>query len=476
MTARDEKARLTRRAVLVREGVTLPPAPVRIVHMGLGAFHRAHQAWYTSVVDADNEWGISAFTGSSLRAAQDLQEQDGLFTLTLRGPVEDQCIIIPSIVSAHGGTDSDAFLAALAAPSTAIVTMTITEAGYRLTAEGAPDTADAVVAADISALREAAVTGQEPLVQSALARLVVGLEARRHVGGDAIAVVPCDNMPGNGELVRRGVTALAAELSVELGSWLATHVSFVSTSVDRITPRVTADDIDRVGRDTGWDDRAAVVAEPFSNWILCGDFPAGRPDWHKAGARFVSEIEPFERRKLWLLNGAHTLLAALGQLRGHRTVAEAIADPICSDAVQALWDEAAHHLPAAELDIDAYRADLLERFRNARIEHRLAQIAEDSELKLRVRIAPVARRERDAGRDADACAVTIAAWLVLRAGHTDTVGDPGVDETRLRSALRSIDSELAADDEFTARVARHAVGLSTARTRTEHDPASTGGH
>ena len=250
---------------------------------------------------------------------------------------------------------------------------------------------------------------------------------------DAIAIVPCDNMPGNGELARRGVTALAGELSVELASWLATHVSFVSTSVDRITPRMTEDDLERVARDTGWDDRAAVVAEPFSNWILCGDFPAGRPDWHKAGARFVSDIEPFERRKLWLLNGAHTLLAALGQLRGHGTVAEAIADPVCSDAVHALWDEAAHHLPAVELDIETYRADLLERFRNARIEHRLSQIAEDSEVKLRVRIAPVARRERDAGRDADACALAIAAWLVLRAGQTDTVAQSGIDAAGLRS-------------------------------------------
>lgn len=476
MTPRDDRTRLTRTAVLVRDGVALPPAQVRIVHMGLGAFHRAHQAWYTSVVDADNEWGISAFTGSSLRAAHDLQEQDGLFTLTLRGPVDDQCIIVPSIVSAHSGRDSAAFLAALAAPSTAVVTMTITEAGYRLTAEGNPDTADAVVAADISALREAAVTGRAPLVQSALAGLVVGLEARRRAGGDAIAVVPCDNMPGNGELVRRGVTALAVELSVELASWVTTHVSFVSTSVDRITPRMTEDDVDRVGRDTGWDDRAAVVAEPFSNWILCGDFPAGRPDWHRAGARFVSDIEPFESRKLWLLNGAHTLLAALGQLRGHGTVAEAIADPVCSDAVNALWDEAAHHLPAEELDIDAYRADLLERFRNARIEHRLTQIAEDSELKLRVRIAPVARRERDAGRDADACARAIAAWLVLRSGQTDTGGRLGLDAAGLRSAVRSIDFELAVDDEFTARVTRHVGSLSTARTQPEHDPASTGGH
>lgn len=462
--------------MLVRDGVPLPPAPVRIVHMGLGAFHRAHQAWYTAVVDADNDWGIAAFTGSSLRAARDLQEQEGLFTLTLRGSVEDQCVIVPSIVSAVCGQDSDAFLAALAAPSTAIVTMTITEAGYRLTADGAPDTVDPVVAADIRALREAAATEQAPLVQSALARLVVGLEARRRAGADAIAVVPCDNMPGNGELVRRGVAALAAELSVELASWLTTHVSFVSTSVDRITPRMTEDDTERVGRDTGWDDRAAVVAEPFSNWILCGDFPAGRPDWHKAGARFVSDIEPFERRKLWLLNGAHTLLSALGQLRGHDTVAEAIADPVCADAVHDLWDEAARHLPAGELDLDAYRADLLERFRNARIEHRLSQIAEGSELKLRVRIAPVARRERDAGRDADACAHAIAAWLVLRARRSDAVGQCGIDATELRSAVRSIDPELAADDEFTARVTHHAGRLITEGTPPERDPASTGGH
>jgi fructuronate reductase len=476
MTAMADRARLSRTAVLVRDGVPLPSPPVRIVHMGLGAFHRAHQAWYTAVADTDNEWGITAFTNSSLRAAQDLQDQEGLYTLTLRGPVEDEYVIVPSIVSALCGQDTDAFLAALAAPSTAIVTLTITEAGYRLTSDGVPDLADAVVAADVQALREAAATGGTPLVQSALARLVIGLEARRRGAADAIAIVPCDNMPRNGELVRRGVAALAAELNLELVDWLATHVSFVSTSVDRITPRTTEDDIERVARDTGWDDRAAVVAEPFSNWVLCGDFPAGRPEWHKVGAQFVSDIEPFERRKLWLLNGAHTLLATLGQLRGHDTVAEAIADPECADAVRALWAEAVRHLPAEELDLDSYRADLIERFRNARIEHRLAQIAEGSELKLRVRIAPVARRERDAGRDADACALAIAAWIVLRETESDAGGDPRVENATLRSALRSIDPELADDQNFTARVTRHCVRLSTARTEPEHDPASTGGH
>ncbi|MET0716759.1 MAG: hypothetical protein ABWY57_17830, partial [Mycetocola sp.] len=132
-------------------------------------------------------------------------------------------------------------------------------------------------------------------------------------------------------------------------------------------------------------------------------------------------------------------------------------------------------VPMAEVGLRG-GADLLERFRNARIEHRLSQIAEDSEVKLRVRIAPVARRERDAGRDGDACALSMAAWLVLRAGQTDAVAQSGIDATGFRSALRSIDSALAADDEFTARVARHAVRLSIARTPPEYDPASTGGH
>lgn len=462
----DYLERLTRAAMRERRGAELSAAPVRIVHMGLGAFHRAHQAWYTAVVDTGGDWGIHAFTGRAARSARDLQEQDGLFTLTLRGAVADECIIVPSIVRASSGADSGDFERAVAAPETAIVTLTITEAGYRLTRDGLPDPEDDVVAADIAALRHAARTGLTAGVTSALGRLVVALDARRRTGSGSIAVVPCDNMPGNGDLVRLGVASLADELDAGLVDWIRAHVSFVSTSVDRITPRMSAEDLARVALETGWDDRAAVIAEPFSNWILSGDFPAGRPEWERAGARFVSDIEPFERRKLWMLNGAHTLLATLGQLRGHRTVAEASEDALCVEAVRALWAEAARHLPTEGLELDGYCTELMERFRNARIEHRLAQIAEGGELKIRIRIAPVAKLERQAGRPADASAFAIAAWLALQGADTDRDGE----------AVASIDPDLGRDDLFVTRVHEHHTRLRSEKGAFTSHPASIGGN
>ncbi|BBE24309.1 hypothetical protein MN0502_31920 [Arthrobacter sp. MN05-02] len=159
-------------------------------------------------------------------------------------------------------------------------------------------------------------------------------------------------------------------------------MSFVGTSVDRITPRTTAEDISEVSARTGLIDDAPVITEPFSSWILAGDFPAGRPAWETAGAVFVGDLEPFENRKLWLLNGAHSLLAYCGLARGHHTVAEALDDPLCAEAVEAFWDEAQHHLTLPALDIPAYRDALRERFRNARIAHRLEQIAADGTTKI----------------------------------------------------------------------------------------------
>lgn len=411
---------LTRHALEERIGVRAVPAPVRIVHLGLGAFARAHQAWYTTRVDDDNAWGIAAFTGRSATAAEQLAPQDGLFTLVERSAEGDRTSIVTSIVEVEDGTNVDRLAELLGQATTAVVTLTVTEAGYRLLADGTPDLADPVVTADLALLREHPATSDadaSPPLKSALGRLVWGLAARRRTDAGPIAIVPCDNMPDNGAFVRHGTVEFARSASLELADWIGTNVSFVSTSVDRITPATTADDITSVAATTGWADAAPVVTEPFSDWVLSGDFPAGRPRWERAGARFVDDIEPFERRKLWLLNGAHSLLAYTGLGRGHRTVAEAIADPVSRAEVIALWDEAARHLPEG-LDLDVYCNALLGRFENTRIEHRLDQIAAEGSTKLRVRVVPVARAERVAGRRAPAAAAAIGAWVALiLAGH-----------------------------------------------------------
>jgi fructuronate reductase len=409
---------LSRAALGAQRGTPVDSAPVRIVHLGLGAFHRAHQAWFTAASDDSAEWGIAAFTGRSATAAEELAPQDGLYTLVVRSDEGDSLSIIPSIVEAVDGADLRRFVQLIEARQTALVTMTITEPGYRLTKDARPDTADAAVRSDIDWLTSALGASELPELgtggpQTTLGRLLLGLDARRRAGSGPLAIVPCDNIPDNGDFVRGGLIALAELVSVETTAWIRENVSFVSTSVDRITPRTTTDDRRNVAELSGWADRSPVVTEPFSDWVLSGDFPAGRPAWETAGARFVDDIESFERRKLWLLNGAHSLLAYAGLLRGHETVAAAISDESCRAWVEQFWNEAATHLPAEELQLDSYRAALIERFENARIEHRLEQIGMEGVTKLRVRFVVVATAERAAGRDAAGCARAIGAWIAL---------------------------------------------------------------
>lgn len=418
-------------------------APVRMVHLGLGAFHRAHQAWYTAA--ADDGWGIAAFSGRSPDAAEVLARQDGLYTLVTRDGGNDRAEVVSSIVEAVDGARQDRLREFVGDPQVGLVTLTITEAGYRLRADGQPDERDPLVAADLA--------GAAPA--TALGRLVDALGIRRRTGAP-IAVVSCDNLSANGELLRRGVLGYAERLDPALAAWIDAEVSFVSTSVDRITPRLDDTDRDISARLLGWDDAAPVVTEPFTDWVLAGEFPAGRPAWERAGARFVTDIAPFEHRKLWLLNGAHTLLAYLGAARGHELVSEAILDEVCRARVLAFWAEARRTLADETLGLDEYCAALLERFENPGIRHRLTQIGVDGVTKLRLRIVPTARAERAAGRDARGAATALAAWVAaVREGRDGTdseaaaIAETGGD---IRKLIALLDLELAEDAGFVTTV------------------------
>ena len=380
--------------LLTRAATSLPVVPVGIVHLGVGVFHRAHQAWYTDQVDTDRRWGIAGFTGRTPDVAELLTRQEGLYTLIERGD-HDRGGIVGALSSVTDGANVEALATAVAAPTTKVVTLTISEAGY--TAWGVPG------------------------------RLLKALDARRHADAGPIAIVPCDNLPAVGthlaELLHRMADA-------PLATWMSENVSFVSTSVDRITPATTPADRGVAEKLTGFEDDAPVVTEPFHNWILSGTFPGGRPEWQNAGALFVDDIVPYEQRKLWLLNAGHSTLSYLGFSLGLQTVAEAIENEYCRTAVENLWAEASRHLPS-EVDVAGYCAQLVERWRNPRIAHSLGKIAQDGLEKLRVRVVPVALLERAAGRDAAACATTIAAWMAVTGG-----------------TLRELSHELADDDSF----------------------------
>ncbi len=397
---------------------TSPAPPVRHVHLGLGSFFRAHQAWYTHRASDADAWGIAAFSGRSAELARTLAAQDGLFTLDVRGPDGDELEVVTSLVRTHGADDDDAWLTYLADPAVAILTTTVTEAGYLRGPDGHLDAEHPDVVADLARVRtEPSFAGR-----TAPVRIAVGLLARRDAGAGPIALVPCDNLQANGAALRAVVRDAAALLDPTLPAWVEENVAFVTTMVDRITPRPTAHDVALVRSLGGYDDPVPVVTEPFSEWVLEGDFPAGRPRWEDAGARFTDDIEPFEQRKLALLNGAHSLLAYAGLALGQTTVSEAIADPRCRDWVEQWWDEAAAHLPQPAGELDEYRAALVSRFANPAIRHLLAQIATDGSKKLRERVVPTLLAERAAGRGAAGAARVLAAWVThVRAGQVDDV-------------------------------------------------------
>jgi fructuronate reductase len=459
---------LSRAAAAEREGRSFDRAPVRIVHLGLGAFHRAHQAWYTDAADEANEWGIRAFTGRSATAAEELAAQDGLYSLIERSADGDSITIVDAIVDAVDGARVDVLAETLADPETALITLTITEAGYAVDADGCPDTAQGAVASDAEWLRANLTADELDLSsdgpQTALARLLVGLEARRRADATPIAVVSCDNLPGNGELTRTALTSFAELVGAsDLLIYLNERVTFPSTSIDRITPKTTDAELALVRDETGWGDRSPVVTEPFHDWVISGDFPAGRPEWEKAGARFVDDIDPFERRKLWLLNGSHSFLAYAGAARGHETVAQAIGDPQIRSWVGELWDEASRHLTEPHLALDDYRAALLERFENTRIQHLLAQIGKDGTTKLRMRILDVLLAERAVGRDGAASIRVLGAWVARAldgALPEDTngpaVADAAAQGERAVPALLALIDERLTNPDIVEAVARAA--------------------
>jgi fructuronate reductase len=422
-----------------------------LLHLGLGNFFRAHQAWYTDQSASASEWGIAAFGGrDSSNLADRLDAQDGLYTLVTRGAESDQYDVICSIAKAHAAADHAAWLGYFRSPDLAAVTITVTEAGYLRGPDGGLDRNNPAVQADLEALR----ADMSSAVRTAPARLVAGLVARHHAEAGPIALVPCDNEAGNGATVARVVQDFAELLDPRLAESLRATMSVVTTMVDRITPRATPADLGAVEAATGFTDRCPVVTEPFSEWVLSGDFPAGRPEWDQVGATFTEDVTPYEHRKLWLLNGGHSLLAYAGSIRGHHTVADAVADDICRSWLDEWWSEASAPLDPG-LDLVAYRSALLERFANARLRHRLDQIAADGSYKLPIRVLPVLRIERSNGRTPRGATRILAAWICHLRGAGATVTDPraeivvplaaGALHDAVPRVLESLDPALAAD-------------------------------
>ncbi len=407
-----------------------------IVHLGLGAFARAHLAAINDdALDAGAaaEWGLH---GVSLRHADvrdALLPQQGLYSLGLRDAAGTQTRVIGSVVScAVAPEDPQAVVSAIAHADTRIVSLTVTEKGYcHDPATRALNFAHADIAHDLA-------QAVEP--RSAIGFVVRGLQARRDHVGRPLTLLSLDNLPANGDTLRGLVLGFAERVDADLARWIERECTFPNSMVDRIVPRVTEGDLAATHEALGVEDRAAVVAEPFLAWAVEDRFAAGRPDWQAGGAQFVERAEPFEKLKLRMLNGAHSAIAYLGVQAGWNTVDAAIAQPALARFVDALLrDEVAptlHH-ELTGFDLDAYRAQLLQRFANPALAHRTMQIAMDGSQKLPQRWLGTVRDRLAAGAPIDRLALALAAWVMHLRGHDEAGRTHAIDDP-LANELRSL--------------------------------------
>lgn len=412
-----------------------------IVHLGIGAFHRAHQAAMTdaALAAAGGDWRIIGVSLRSPDVAQAMNPQNGLYTLIERGPAGTSARVIAAIDRVIAA-DPAATLAALADPAVRIVTLTVTEKGYGIDrATRAPDRGHPAVQADLAA----------PGAPSGVLGLLVAALARRRAAGHApFAVLCCDNLPENGRLVRDGVLGFARLTDPALADWIAAEVAFPSSMVDRITPAPTAETQAEAARQTGCTDLAAVETEPFLQWVIEDHFPQGRPAWEAGGALFVADVAPYERMKLAMLNGSHSMLAYAGFLAGHRFVRDVMGDEALSRLVARHLKAAAGVLPPLPgIDLAAYGAALAERFRNPAIAHETRQIAMDGTEKLPQRIFQPACVALARGQDLSAFAFATAAWMRYALGRTDAgevypLRDPR--EAAIAAALSGVPAEAGA--------------------------------
>jgi fructuronate reductase len=403
---------------VVQPGYDRAGVKTGIVHLGIGAFHRAHMADYIERVLAagDDRWGI---TGVSLRSPgvrDQLEPQDGLYTLVERDGSGDRLRIIGAVgrvlVAAE---DPAAVIAAMAHPDVRIISLTVTEKGYcHNPAIGALNPADPDIAHDLAHPRTP---------RSAIGYVVAALAARQAGSAGPVSLLSCDNLPHNGAVLARVVREFAQIAAPGLLAWIDANVTFPATMVDRIVPATTEADRAALAAQLGCEDHGMVKAEPFTQWVIEDAFAAGRPDLAAFGVQLVDDVRPWELAKLRMLNGSHSTIAYMGLARGYEFVDQAIADPAIAQTVGALMAEAASTLPPMPgFDPADYAEALLARFADPALEHRLAQIAMDGSQKLPQRLVQTVADRHAAGHPAPAAACGIAGWMAHLSGPY--VNDP----------------------------------------------------
>ena len=397
---------------------TLPPG---MVHFGPGAFHRVHQAWFADeLLTRDPRWSIAAVSLRNPEVRNALQPQGGLYTLATLDQTVSYRVMGALQELLVAPEDPQRVLSRLAAPTTQVVTITVTEKGYCLDAAGALDTGHADIQRDLEH------PGQP---RSLIGYLVEGLRRRRDAGLTALTVISCDNLVDNGVRLGRAVRQLAQLGDPGLACWIEDHTHFPRTMVDSITPATTDALRERVAEASGLQDRWPVQRESFLQWVLEDKLAANGPDWASAGVTLTDDVPAYDRAKLRLLNGAHSTLAYLGLLAGHETVAQAMQDQKLASFVTVLMREDIRPTLRAPrgLDLSAYIEAILRRFRIPAIRHALAQIACDGSQKLPIRLMGTIADNLEAGRRIDRLCVPVAAWMHFvrrQAARGERVTDP----------------------------------------------------
>ncbi|PFG58672.1 fructuronate reductase [Vibrio sp. ES.051] len=406
----------------------------RIVHLGFGAFHRAHQALLTNetLSKTGSDWGIceiNLFGGEEL--IKSLRTQDHLYTVAEKGAESTEVKVIGSVTeSLHPHLDGiQTVLEKMAEPQVAIVSMTITEKGYCADpATGTLDRNNPLVIADLA---------QPTEPKSALGYIVQALKMRRDRGLTPFTVMSCDNVQENGHVAKTAILEFAQLRDPELCDWIETHVTFPCTMVDRIVPAATEETLTEIAELLGCEDPCGIACEPFRQWVIEDNFVAGRPDWNVADAEFVVDVVPYEEMKLRMLNGSHSFLAYLGYLGGYACISDTMTDEGYRKAAFDMMIKAqAPSLTMPEgTDLEGYAKLLIERFTNPSLKHRTWQIAMDGSQKIPQRMGGSLQFHLAQGSDFSWLATAIAGWMryvagVDEQGHEIEVCDPMAETLR----------------------------------------------
>ncbi len=444
----------------------------QVVHIGVGAFHRGHQAIYTEIA---NEIGGSraGVTGLSLRSPTSekaLGPQDGYYTLGVRNGSDEELRLIGNIREViTAPTAPHRAIAALIRPSVSVVTLTITEKGYGL------DPSTGTIVTDHGDVASDLANTASP--SSAIGYLVEALRQRHETDAGPLTIISCDNLPHNGSRLRSAVLQFADHTHKGLKSWIDTICSFPETMVDRIVPATRADDIQSTDKKLNLRDEGFIKTEPFMQWVIEDKFAGPRPAWDQAGAMLVRDVAAFETAKLRLLNGSHSAIAYLGYLSGHKYVHDVMKDDALSPFITKLMDDAiAPTVPEPEgMAIVPYARSLRERFQNSALQHETWQIAMDGSQKLPQRLLNTVRDRLTIGQPIDLLALPIAAWIRYAAGadengHSIDVRDPLADQFNHISQLANgnakslMDGFLGITEVFGKDLPRHKIFTSSVET------------